>query len=253
MCYARFKKQTCRQRELVLERERKAALIEHLFSNGIHKEKNKATEIGLIPSSWEIRRADSICQNVTDGTHDSPQPKEDGFFLITSAHISTGTVNFDAAYRISPEDFEEVRRRSRVDENDVLFSMIGSIGAVALAPAKPEFAIKNVGLFKTGGDGTIAKWLFYFFQSGHLRSYLSARISGTSQKYVPLWLLRSLPIPIPPESERDAIVRTLAMCDAKCDGLERELSCLEDLFHALLEELMAGRLSTGTLQEAIAP
>ena len=43
-----------RQRELALERERKAALMDYLFSHGTKGEPRKQTEIGEIPESWAV-------------------------------------------------------------------------------------------------------------------------------------------------------------------------------------------------------
>src|SRR5438046_814921 len=45
-----------RQRELVLERERKAALMQHLFTHGTRGEPTKQTEIGEMPESWRVMR-----------------------------------------------------------------------------------------------------------------------------------------------------------------------------------------------------
>ena len=45
---------TARRRELALERERKAALMDYLFSYGTKGEPRKQTEIGEIPESWEV-------------------------------------------------------------------------------------------------------------------------------------------------------------------------------------------------------
>ena len=45
-----------RQREIALEQERKAALMDHLFSHGTKDEPRKQTEIGEIPESWEVTR-----------------------------------------------------------------------------------------------------------------------------------------------------------------------------------------------------
>lgn len=42
-----------RLREIALERERKAALMEHLFTHGTRGESTKMTEIGEMPESWE--------------------------------------------------------------------------------------------------------------------------------------------------------------------------------------------------------
>ena len=43
-----------RQREVSLERERKAALMAHLFTHGTRGEPTKQTPIGEMPASWEV-------------------------------------------------------------------------------------------------------------------------------------------------------------------------------------------------------
>jgi type I restriction enzyme S subunit len=49
-----------RQREVALERERKAALMEHLFTHGTRGEAMKQTEIGEMPESWKIIRLGEV-------------------------------------------------------------------------------------------------------------------------------------------------------------------------------------------------
>ncbi len=47
----------------------------------------------------------------------------------------------------------------------------------------------------------------------------------------------------------DAIVRFLIACDSKIAALENEARLHEELFRAMLEELMSGRLPAGALVE----
>ena len=49
-------------------------------------------------------------------------------------------------------DFDATNRRSRVDQWDVLLSMIGTVGEPCLIKEEPDFAIKNIGLFKSKGE-----------------------------------------------------------------------------------------------------
>ena len=51
-----------RQREIALERERKAALMDFLFSHGTKGEPRKQTEIGEIPESWEVIKLEMLCE-----------------------------------------------------------------------------------------------------------------------------------------------------------------------------------------------
>src|SRR6266496_3823308 len=49
-----------RRDELELGRERKAALMEYLFTHGAHNEPIKRTEIGEIPESWQVVRLGEV-------------------------------------------------------------------------------------------------------------------------------------------------------------------------------------------------
>ncbi len=50
-----------RRDELELGRERKAALMEYLFTHGAHNEPIKRTEIGEIPESWQVNSPNRTC------------------------------------------------------------------------------------------------------------------------------------------------------------------------------------------------
>ena len=78
-----------RLRELELERERKAALMEHLFTHGTRGEPTKHTEIGEIPESWDINLLNDVVRcSIKDGTHKTPiYITEEGIPFITAKDI----------------------------------------------------------------------------------------------------------------------------------------------------------------------
>lgn len=49
---------SARQQEVALERERKAALMQHLFTHGTRGEELKETEYGRVPQSWQVVKLD---------------------------------------------------------------------------------------------------------------------------------------------------------------------------------------------------
>ncbi len=55
---------------------------------------------------------------------------------------------------------------------------------------------------------------------------------------------------VPELMEQHAISRILSACDDKAIALEREITLLDELFRAVLEALMTGRLSAQSLVEA---
>jgi type I restriction enzyme S subunit len=147
-------------------------------------------------SKWRYVPASEFCTSVRDGTHDSPKPVEHGRFLVTSRHIVGGRLDLGHAYLISQEDFDEINRRSKVDQWDVLLSMIGTVGEPCLIKDEPNFAIKNVGLFKSRGE-TEGKWLYYYLRSPVTQQLIQEHSRGTTQQYVPLNALRELPVIVP--------------------------------------------------------
>lgn len=222
--------------------ELKQALMQKLFTEGLRGEAQKETEIGLVPESWAFRRADEVFAVVTDGTHDTPDKVENGRPLITSKALRAGKVDLNlASYEISEADFEEIARRSRVDRGDVLFSMIGTVGEVALVDTEPDYAIKNVGLFKTL-NATDSVYSFFYFQTPGAQQYIKENLAGTSQKYMTLSKLRAFPIYLPSRDEAKQICEAASVIGSKLEAHKRKRTTLQDLFRTLLHELMTGKV-----------
>lgn len=156
------------------------------------------------------------CKYVTDGTHDSPKAKDDGFKLITSKHLKRYEIDFNSANFISEEDYKKVIERSCVEQWDILFSMIGTIGNLYIETnSNIKYACKNMGIFQMGGDEMKSKWLYYYLQSPKAVEYIAAVSRGTTQGYVPLGALRKMPVDVVENNVRDKIVTFLWNLDEK--------------------------------------
>lgn len=144
---------------------------------------------------FEYIPAEAFCIKVTDGTHDSPKKTENGKPLVTSKHIKGNNIDFSDTYLISLDDFNKINKRSKVDQWDVIISMIGEYCGYTYIEKNEfiDYAIKNVGLFKTG-DKIKAFWLYYYLNSKIGKDTLKNLRTGTSQPYITLNSLRTLPI-----------------------------------------------------------
>jgi len=161
-------------------------------------------------------RADEYCKFVTDGTHDSPKQVDKGRKLITSKHLGRYGIDFEGAKNISESDYQKVISRSKVEQWDILFSMIGTIGNLYLERNhKIEYACKNMGIFQLGGDESKAKWLYYYLQTPKAKEYIETSGRGTTQSYVPLSALRALPVDVVDDFTRDKIIEILWDIDEK--------------------------------------
>ena len=163
----------------------------------------------VVDLEWPMVMLKELC-DVRDGTHESPQYVLQGYPLITSRNLKHGFVDFAEAHLISRDDLDSINRRSRVDTGDILMPMIGTIGNPVIADTTREYAVKNVALIKfKEGSKIMNHFLKQVLSSSDMQSHFDKKASGSSQKFIPLWFIRSLPIPVPPLDMQQVIVAEL--------------------------------------------
>ena len=158
-------------------------------------EKNPEIRFDGFTNDWEQRKLSDIA-DVRDGTHASPKYISEGHPLVTSKNVKDGFVNYDDIQYISDEDFDEINKRSKVDVNDILMGMIGTIGNIALIRKEPDFAIKNVALIKDTKKINYL-YLYHFLQSNSTTKQLTNSMDGGTQKFIALGNIRNLDVDIP--------------------------------------------------------
>ncbi len=186
-------------------------------------------EFGKYPATWNLVDLDTAV-DVRDGTHDSPSPTESGKYLITSRHLLPYAVDRSDAYFISEADFKKANERSKVEYGDILFSMIGTIGIISFITDKEvDFAIKNVGLFRTSQNPTIRYFILSYLKSKIVENYIASYMSGSTQSYVSLNVLRKIPLILPTEDVLQHFEKQVAPLYASMIENTHEISKLNDL------------------------
>lgn len=185
---------------------------------------------------WEYIRADQYCDSVRDGTHDTPKPTESGYRLVTGKHIKNGEIDISNTYYISEKDYNAINNRSLVEQWDVLMSMIGTVGETAVVKEKPNYAIKNIALFKCGGSKLKGYWLYYYLSSPLCQGYMNGSQKGSSQQFLSLNQLRSLPILITEEAYMRNVVNILSAYDDLIENNQKQIKLLEEAAQRLYKE-----------------
>ena len=189
--------------DLIENNNRRIALLEKAAQE-LYKEwfvrfrfpgyENAKFENGL-PAGWTIKRMNDFCY-VTDGTHDTPKPLDEGFPLITGRCIKNGFVDFDEAYCISEKDHENIKKRSGLSSGDILFSNIGTVGNCCIVDYSREFSVKNVIIFKPN-DMIQTAYLYYWMTSHSMQEIFATQTNGASQQFVGLTFMRRYKILVP--------------------------------------------------------
>ena len=226
-----------RQRELALERERKAALMDHLFSHGTKGEPRKQTEIGEIPESWEVVRLEKLCTCLDSKrvpVKQSKRNEQKGNVPYYGASGQAGWIDdylFNECLLLVAEDGENLVSRKL----PIAYSIEGKSWVNNHAHV---LRVTDINQF----------FLEYYFNSIDLSPYLT----GTTRPKLNKASLLDIPISRPSHVETDEIALVLSSCDTKIASLEQEAARLDELFHAMLDELMTGKRSAAPLIDSVA-
>ena len=168
-----------------------------------------------IPDTWKWCRLSDVI-DVRDGTHDSPKYVPVGIPLVTSKNLVNGVIDYSNVKCITQEDADKINARSMVDDDDILFAMIGSIGNPVLVKKDREFCIKNMALFKQFSNTDISMRYVYWFLF-YAQYKLKKEASGGVQSFISLSRFREYLMPLPPVAEQNRIVakleETLPLCE----------------------------------------
>ncbi|GAA4801847.1 restriction endonuclease subunit S [Litoribaculum gwangyangense] len=182
--------------------------------------------------SWEQVISNEVL-DIRDGTHDSPKYIDMGYPLITSKNLKQGIIDFSDVSLISEDDYVAINKRSKVDKGDILYSMIGSIGNYALVDEEPNYAIKNVALFKFNDTRLHNKYFLHLLNSFVINRQIEKAMKGGTQKFVSLKILRNLKIPLPPLDQQKQIAKILDTAD----GYRQKTKALIEKYDALTQSL----------------
>lgn len=194
-----------------------------------------------IPKGWTVQRMNDFC-HVTDGTHDSPKPVEEGVPLITGKCISNGFIDFDEAYFISLKDHENIKKRSGLSTGDILFSNIGTVGNCCIVDYNQEFSVKNVIIFKPNNTSKTA-YLYYWMLNDSMQAVFATQTNGASQQFVSLNFMRRHKILVPELKVLTAFGNIIKPIIEQKNILQKTNDNLIKQRDLLLPRLMSGKLA----------
>lgn len=203
------------------------------------------SKIRTLYKNSSTQKLSEVC-DVRDGTHDSPKYLDKrGHPFVTSKNLKNDKIDMEKITYISDSDFEKINERSKVDIGDVLFAMIGTIGNPVVITEEPDFAIKNVALFKNINK-LEPQYLKFLLKSPSVLLKMQLEANGTTQKFVSLKYLRNFMVPVPSLSEQQKIVEKLDVLQEQTKKLEqiyiKKIKDLDELKQSILQKAFRGEL-----------
>ena len=222
-----------RQREIALERERKAALMESLFSHGTKGEPRKQTEIGEIPESWETVQL----KEIANLRRENVQPKDSqGLNFVGLEHIDSG----ESILQRWGDASEMKSAKTRFYPNDVLYGKLRSYLDKAVIAEMEGICSIDI-LVVTANSKTVPRFLVYLLHCHAFINHAVSTSAGISHPRTSWNSLEKFTFALPPLPEQRAFANVFQAIDEKTAALEQEVEHLNELFHAMLDELMTGQ------------
>lgn len=194
----------------------------------------------MVPKGWEQKKLEELCSLDAPITYGVLKPGEyfcGGIPLLQIKDLCDGSVLSNGLHLIPPElDYEY--RRSRIIKNDILISLVGTIGRVAKYQSSSEANIhRNIGRIRSNQH----EYLFHYLRSDDVQRGITDSASGSSQSALNLSTLRSMLILVPPVIEQKKIAKILSTWDKAISVTEKLLTNSQQQKKALMQQLLTGQ------------
>lgn len=213
----------------------------------------KESPLGWIPKEWDVQSLENLVANGSPITYGvvQPGPEVDGGILfIRGGDIYGGKILVEQLRTISTEVSNSYRRTQLVG-GELLMSLVGYPGEVALVPSKLAGAniARQAALIRL--DNTVfSMFVMYYLSSTDGKRQVLGQSLGSAQQVVNLSDLRCVKVPLPPRDEQEVIASRVSVSQEKIEQEIVELGKLLEVKAGLMDDLLTGRVRVTPLLEA---
>ena len=164
-------------------------------------------------SKWKTVRLGDVCEIVNGFAFKSDKYVDSGIRVIRITNVQKGFIedNSPAFYPITEK---ETLKDYELHENDLLISLTGNVGRVALLSKEmlPAALNQRVGCIRIRDKNLLISYLFTFLNSDKFESDCIYSARGIAQKNMSTEWLKNYIIPLPPIEVQKKISNNLNTC-----------------------------------------
>lgn len=212
------------------------------FKNGEFVE----SELGMIPKGWRVVSLDEMTSKFGTGLNPRKNFKlgEGNNYYVTIKNMGNNRVYLDdKCDKVTDDAIEKINKRSKLQEGDLLFSGIGTIGRVALVTQTPTNWNTSESVFNMHPTQNISsEFLYILLLSDVFQQYVKIHAQGGVQQGIRMASLKEYRMAIPEDSllrKFDDIVMPII---SRIKNNDNQSDSLAELRDTLLPKLMSGEL-----------
>ena len=179
-----------------------------------------------------------VCIQITDGSHNPPSGVEQSeYLMLSSKNIDDDFITLDSPRFLSHSDYIAENKRTTVSEGDLLMTIVGTIGRVAIVPEELKGIClqRSVAVIKPKREVVNNRYLMYQLQN--MRPFLEKEARGVAQKGIYLKQVSQLDIKLPELEHQMQIVKVLDKASKLIFLRRQQLAKLDELVKARFVEM----------------
>ena len=148
---------------------------------------------------WKHLNFKSITTMIKDGTHGSYNDLSEGIPLLSAKDIDNGKVIIpDDCRRISLSDYNDIYKNYSLKINDILLTIVGTIGRVALvSDITNKYALqRSVGILRAN-EYNNPQFILYLLQTDFIKKQFYSKVNQSAQGGIYLDTLGKIDFKIP--------------------------------------------------------
>ena len=185
-----------------------------------------------------MEKLGEVCIQITDGSHNPPSGVEQSeYLMLSSKNIDDDFITLDSPRFLSHSDYIAENKRTTVSEGDLLMTIVGTVGRVAIVPKELNGIClqRSVAVIKPEREIVNNRYLMYQLQN--MRPFLEKEARGVAQKGIYLKQVSQLDIKLPELEYQMQIVKVLDKVSRLIFLRRQQLAKLDELVKARFVEM----------------
>ena len=186
---------------------------------------------------WEKVKLKDCCLSIADGDHQAPPKADTGIPFVTISNIVENCFDFSNTMFVPESYYKALDDKRRVQEGDILYSVVGSFGIPVLIKDNTKFVFqRHIAILRPNANKIDSRFLYYSMLSRDFYAKADSVAVGAAQRTISLNALRNLEINIPALSFQRRISSILSAYDDLIENNKKQIKLLEEAAQRLYKE-----------------
>jgi type I restriction enzyme S subunit len=213
--------------------------------NSLHHTEFKDSPLGRIPVGWEVKSLSELVKPDSPICYGILMPGRGvaiGTPVIKVKDIKDNQIK-EKGLLLTSKEIDEKYARSRVKFGDILVTIRGTTGRLAIVPASLDGANITQDTARLRIEKSeLSKYVFTYLQGPSAQKKIEYNTIGQAVKGINLAEVRKLNIALPPEEERNRLTDSITSLDNRLNLIFGKMQNLMNIKKALMQDLLTGKV-----------